>query len=141
MSTFALGLAGITPEQLTLLSGNGILNDVDLRTLSQSDFSEILPTATVVTRRRLYSIGQYATSGETHTAATTMLEILTKLNNKSTNPTSVAAPTAAYLPDPSRGAPKIYVDGLADFGGFQLSGKTGPLGPVQLSVRQCMRLC
>ena len=118
MSTFAIALAGITPEQLTLLSGSGILNDVDLRTLSQSDFDELLPSATIVTRRRLYSIGQYATSGETLTAATTMLDILTKINNKSTSPTtSVTAPLAANTPDPSRGAPKMYVDGLADFWG------------------------
>ena len=129
MSTFAIALAGITPEQLTLLSGSGILNDVDLGTLSQSDFDEILPSATIVTRRRLYSIGQYATSGETLTGATTIVDILTKINNKSTSPTtSVTAPLAAYTPDPSRGAPKMYVDGLADFGGVPIKWEDWSIG-------------
>ncbi len=50
MSTFALELAGITPEQMTLLSENGILNDVDLGNVSQTDFDTIFPTANVVTR-------------------------------------------------------------------------------------------
>lgn len=59
MSTFALALAGITPEQMTLLSENGIQNDVDLGTVSLTDFDTILPDANVVTRRRLYSIGQF----------------------------------------------------------------------------------
>lgn len=138
MSTFALALAGITPEQMTLLSENGIQNDVDLGTVSLTDFDTILPDANVVTRRRLYSIGQFVTSGDSLTAATTMLDILTRINNRSANPTSIAAPPAAFFPDPSRGAPKMYVDGLTDFGGgFQSSGKTGPSGPALLLGRRC----
>ena len=118
MSTFTVALSGVTPEQVALLSASGISNDVDLGTLSQSDFDDILPGATIVTRRRLFSIGQFATSGESITATTTMLEILTRINTKSTSSTNTTAvPTAPFFHDPSRGAPKIYVDGLTDFGG------------------------
>ena len=129
MSTFAVALAGLSPEQVTLLSGSGILNDVDLGTLSQSDFDEILPTATLVTRRRLFSIGQYVTSGETLTSATSMLEILTKINNKNTSPTTVtAAHQVPFFQDPSRGAPKMYVDGLSDFGGAPIKWEDWHIG-------------
>lgn len=128
MSTFALALAGITPEQMTLLSENGIQNDVDLGTVSLTDFDTILPDANVVTRRRLYSIGQFVTSGDSLTAATTMLDILTRINNRSANPTSIAAPPAAFFPDPSRGAPKMYVDGLTDFGGVPIKWEDWSIG-------------
>ena len=128
MSTYTVALAGVTAEQLTQLTGNGILNDIDLGTLSQADFDVILPTATIVTRRRLFTIGQYVTSGETVNAATTMLDVLTKINNRNTNPTSVAAPTAAFNADPSRGAPKMYVDGLTDFGGAPIKWEDWSIG-------------
>lgn len=129
MSTHTVALSGVTPEQVALLSASGITNDVDLGTLSQADFDDILPSATIVTRRRLFSIGQYATSGESITATTTMLEILTKLNTKSTNPTNVTAPsTAAFFQDPSRGAPKMYVDGLTDFGGAPIKWEDWYIG-------------
>lgn len=128
MSTYAITLAGVTPEQLTMLTANGILNDVDLGTLSQSDFDELLPNATIVARRRLYSIGQYATSGETITSSTTMLDILTKINNKSTSPTNVADAPTPFFADPSRGAPKMYVDGLTDFGGAPIKWEDWSIG-------------
>lgn len=141
MSSFATALAGVTGDQVTLLVNAGVLIDIDLGTLSQSDFDTLVPDASIVTRRRLFSIGQYVTTGEVLDAETTMLHILTKLKNI-TSPTSVAAPPAAFFPDPSRGAPKMYVDGLTDFGGGHLSsGKTGPLGPVLLSDKLSTLIC
>lgn len=132
MSSFATALADVTGDQVTLLANAGVLNDVDLGTLSQSDFDTLVPEASIVTRRRLFSIGQYVTAGEVLNAETTMLDILTKLKNI-TSPTSVAAPPlAAFFPDPSRGAQKRYVDGLTDFGGLLSSGKTGGLSGLVL---------
>jgi hypothetical protein len=127
MSAFTVALAGMTPEQTATLNDNGILNDIDLGTLSQSDFDQLLPNATIVIRRRLYSIGQYATTGENIDATTTMLDILTKLNRNIT-PTSVAGPSTAFLADPSRGAPKMYVDGLTEFAGAPIKWEDWSIG-------------
>ena len=127
MSSFATTLAGVTGDQVTLLVNAGVLNDIDLGTLSQSDFDTLVPDASIVTRRRLFSIGQYVTTGEVLDAETTMLHILTKLKNI-TSPTSVAAPPAAFFPDPSRGAPKMYVDGLTDFGGAPIKWEDWSIG-------------
>jgi hypothetical protein len=63
MSAITVTLAGVTPVQVTLLQDAGILNDVDLGTLSMTDFDIILPESTIVTRRRLHSIGQFVSSG------------------------------------------------------------------------------
>jgi hypothetical protein len=127
MSTFAGTLAGVTRDQMTLLVNAGVLNDVDLGTLTQSDFDTLLPEASIVTRRRLFSIGQFVTSGEVLDAETSMLDILTKLKNAS-SPTSTAAPAAAFFQDPSRGAPKMYVDGLTDFGGAPIKWEDWSIG-------------
>ena len=128
MSTFAAALAGVSQEQMTVLNASGIMNDVDLGTLSQSDFDQILPDSTIVTRRRLFAIGQYATSGETITAETTMLDILRQVNNRNTSSPSVAAYPAVSVPDPSRGAPKMYVDGLSEFGGAPIKWEDWSIG-------------
>jgi hypothetical protein len=128
MSAFTVALAGMTPEEAAMLNDNGILNDVDLGTLSQSDFDQLLPNATIVVRRRLYSIGQYATAGENIDASTTMLDILTRLN-KNTSPTmSAEGPPTAFFADPSRGAPKMYVDGLTEFAGAPIKWEDWSIG-------------
>jgi hypothetical protein len=127
MSAFTVALSGMTPEQTTKLNDYGIINDIDLGTLSQSDFDQLLPSATIVVRRRLYSIGQYATSGETIDASTTMLDILTRLNRNTSPPSGANLPTH-FIADPTRGAPKMYVDGSTDFAGAPIKWEDWSIG-------------
>lgn len=47
-----VALAGVTVEKFTKLTDNGILNDIELGTLSQANFDVILPTANIVTRQQ-----------------------------------------------------------------------------------------
>jgi hypothetical protein len=129
MSAFTVALTGMTAEETTTLNNNGILNDIDLGTLSKADFDQILPNATIVVRRRLYAIGQYATAGETIDGSTTMLDILTRLNTNTNSPSSVAAPPATFFQqDPSRGAPKMYVDRLTEFAGTPIKWEDWSIG-------------
>jgi hypothetical protein len=119
MSVLTVTLAGVTPNEVTLLQDAGILNDVDLGTLSVTDFDIILPNSTIVARRRLHSIGQFVSLGGTVSETTTMLDIITRIN---TPPPVVVQPTVnanqnAFSDQSSRGAPKIHVGGLTDFGG------------------------
>ena len=76
----AVTLAGVTPIEVTLLQDAGILNNVNLGTLSVTDVDIIIPNSTIVARRRLHSIGQYVSSGGNITEATTMLDILIRIN-------------------------------------------------------------
>ena len=127
MSALTIALAGMTSEHAATLNDNGILNDIDLGTLSQSDFDQLLPNATIVIRRHLLSIGQYATAGENIDATTTMQDILARLNTN-TIPRSVAGPSTAYLADPSRGAPNMYVDGPTEFAGAPIKWEDWSIG-------------
>jgi len=117
MSAITVTLASVTPNQVTLLQDAGILNDVDLGTLSMTDFDIILPESTIVTRRRLHSIGQFVSLGGIITEATTMLEVLNRINGPATGQANVNVNQNAFSDPSSRGAPKIHVGGLTEFGG------------------------
>lgn len=77
----------------------------------------------IVTRHRLFTIGQYVTSGETINAATTMLDVLTKINNW--NPNECHCPYSS-IPGPSCRAPRCTLTGwLWTSEMLQSSGKDG----------------
>jgi hypothetical protein len=81
----------------------------------------ILPGATTVRKRKLALVGAYVARGQTLSGTTRIIGIQAYLNA----PNIMAAepqplppiPPAGYPPDPSRGAPKLYIDSLKEYDG------------------------
>ncbi len=107
-------LAGLTAAQVTTLTSGGISSSEDLMILENEDIVLLLPGASVLVRRRLSNMAEYLAVGSEIGSTTTIRDIMISVSrpNRRTDPT--ATPTTDST---ARGAPKLYVDGLATFDG------------------------
>ena len=111
-------LTGITAAEEALLTAEGVINAEELSLLTYEDLTGILPDATTVKKRKLELIREYVQRGEVVTAETTIMGIQAYvLSTASTLQVPAPAPTGGYAPDPSRGAPKLYIDSLKEYSG------------------------
>ena len=113
-----INLTRLTVQEVNTLSGGGIVNAEDLAVVNFQDITDLLTEASIVKRRKLSHISKYIASGHIFTSFTTMKEILEYINAPVVTPVlpSIPPPPAA-APDPSRGAPKIYVNSLEKYSG------------------------
>jgi hypothetical protein len=119
MEQIIVTLCGITDPNLALLADAGVTSGNELAILNQEDIEDILPDAVFMFRKKLVHIGGYIARGESVTATTTLTEIVLYLNTPvpgTENPGPPGLPPV-YTPDLNRGAPKLYVNSLADFSG------------------------
>ncbi len=78
------------------------------------DIITILPNSGLLTRRKLSLIGQYIGKGQNVTPAITMPGIVLFLNTPTVQATTGPPPIGSPIhpPGPTRGALKLYVNGL-----------------------------
>jgi hypothetical protein len=111
-------LTGLTGAQVALLTEAGVTNAEELMGLTHADICEALPTGSLVTKRKLSNVAQYLASGQNIVAnITTMPDINRHLSDR-------ANPAPIHLPppppgalDPTRGAPRMSINGLDEFDG------------------------
>jgi hypothetical protein len=72
-------LSGLSAEDVTTLTENGVMNSMDLMSLTYDDVCAILPEGNVLKKRKLSNIAKYLASGHIIDANTEMLDILRHL--------------------------------------------------------------
>jgi hypothetical protein len=115
----------LNAEEIEQLSRAGVRDDMDLSFLTRDDIAATLTGSTIVTRGRLYDIGQFLRAGNTFNATTTMSDVTKQLMFPvaGTQPAlvspnaSVVTTTAA---DDTKQAPRVSVDKISAFCGAPL---------------------
>ena len=121
MNAFIVTLAGLTQDETALLAAGGVTTPEDFLMLTHADFSELLPNASVLVKRKLSNISLYLSGGGVITGATTVQEISLVLAQRNVPVVNMpAGGVAAVAENPNRGAPKLQVDGLESFSGNPL---------------------
>jgi hypothetical protein len=120
MDVNVIALTGLTGAEVIMLAGEGVANTDDLSILTHEDVAHILPQATTIKKRKLSLVSEYVSRNQTVTDTTTVREIQLYLNTPivAQHPNPVPpVPLAGYTPDPSRGAPKMHINALKEYGG------------------------
>ena len=117
METTIVALTGASAPELALLATQGVTSGQDLSMITYVDIITILPNSGLLTRRKLSLIGQYIGKGQNVTPAITMPGIVLFLNTPTVQATTGPPPIGSPIhpPDPTRGALKLYVNGLTEF--------------------------
>ena len=113
MDPVIVTITELSPDEVNLLSAGGVINSNDLMVLTEADIVALLPAATPLLRRKVVRITEYLQRGNTIDAGTTIQDIMTEL----TAPPAPPAGAPIYQPDPTRNAPKVYVNALEEFSG------------------------
>jgi hypothetical protein len=122
-------LAGLTAGDITALSNVGVTSSQEIMLLEMIDIVAILPTATVILRRKLSRIAEYLAKGNLITGATTMQTVMFALSTgQAANVPPV--PPIPYASDPARAAPKLYVDGLEGYDGTPIKWEDWEAGTL-----------
>ena len=121
-------LTGLTGAEETLLAVEGVTNAAELSIVTYEDLTNILLGSTTVKKRKLAMVGAYVARGAELTAETTIMGIQALLNTPTLPlPPATREPPAGYPPDPSRGAPKLYIDSLKEYNGNPIEFETWEL--------------
>jgi hypothetical protein len=112
-------LTRATSAKLVELGMQGVTSRQDLSIITYDDIMAILPRSGLLTRRKLWLVGEYIGRGQTVTPASLIQGIVLLLKTPITQATTVLPPIAphTYPPDPTRGALELYVNALTEFSG------------------------
>ena len=121
MEDTIIRIASITAEEIVLIQAAGINNGSDLSTMCFDDITVVLPNSSIVKRRKLEYLSKYIARGQVVTVRTTIEEIIEFINTP-VNPRPSAgftgrSTTSTPSTDPTRGAPRLSVNGLTKFCG------------------------
>jgi hypothetical protein len=110
-------LTGLSNAQVALLTEAGVTNSEELMALTHEDICALLPNGSLLLRRKLSNVAEYLSSGQNIVPNTTMPDIHRHLSNrKNPAPIQLPPPPPAAM-DPTRGAPKMSINGLEDYCG------------------------
>ena len=114
-------IVGLTVNEVAELTGQGIQNEDDLRYIEFEDLPEAIP---IVKRRKLSTIKKYLSRGSQLTATLTMQEVQESLNPMVQVPPGAQPGAHPAVPDPTRGALKMYTNPLPEFSGDPVDYET-----------------
>jgi hypothetical protein len=119
MDPSIIQLSGLSVAEVALLTTAGITNTEEFMGMPHEDVSEALPQASIATKRKLFKIAQYLALGHNIVAnTTTMVEIHRYFGEKAYPPAPIQLPPQPPAEqDPTRGAPRMSINGLEDFDG------------------------
>jgi hypothetical protein len=123
-------LTGLTGPEEVLLAAEGVVNAEELSIVTYEDLAIILPGATTVRKRKLALVGAYVAKGQTLSETTQIIDIQAYLNAPvvlPVEPLPLPPIPPGYPPDPSRGAPKLYIDSLKEYNGNPIDFETWEL--------------
>ena len=132
MDANVIRICGVTPTQVAALTKNGVSNTEDLSGLTFSDLSTLLPTTGVVVKRRIANVANYIAGGGLVDGTTTMAEVMMIITQRGVPVVNMAAAQPVLQPapipfaagDPTRGAPRIQVNGIGKFSGEPMDWET-----------------
>ena len=105
-------IAGLNDQDVQQLDTMGCATEDDLRYLTFVDFPAQIG---LIKRRKLMIIAEYLATGKALSAMISMQEVQQALSIPVA--AAGAAPLQGVIPDPNRGAPRVYTDPLPDFSG------------------------
>ncbi len=111
MDVHIVSLAGLTVAEVTLLNAEGITDGFMLSVLGYDGLHQILPTSSVIVKKKLETIGMFVAKGNVVDGAVTMEEVVKLLNQAPTNQGSSVSTTKSHA------TVKVSVNFLKEFSG------------------------
>jgi hypothetical protein len=115
-------LTGLSVAEVAVLTEAGVTNTDELMGLTHEDICQALPLGTLVKKRKLSKVAAYLASGQNIVANTTTVADIHRHLSDMANPAPIQLPPLppAAL-DPTRGAPRMSINGLEEFDGTDRS--------------------
>jgi hypothetical protein len=108
----------LSVAEVAMLTEAGVTNSEELMGLTHDDVREALPNGSLVKRRKLSAVATYLASGQNVVAnTTTMADIFRHLSDRANPQLIQLPPHPPAEPDPTRGAPRMSINGLDEFDG------------------------